>query len=383
MHQVAVMKFLVSLEKKVNLIGSKVDILIKEKCQNDAMLNGFQCQLEIINSEVKKLSSSVCYSFESKIEKCENSEKSRNIIIYGLKFEDENDTYPIYRLFEVLEIDLVKLGKISYLIKPAYKNQRSVCRVRFETLKAKKEVFRNCHKLKQYNLKVSVCDDLSFVERVFRKHILLQKRECRHEKTSFDQFQQPKEENVCAVLPLDSQVRVVDHEKEVIQDSTGFKNTEEVIAHSSKTIQSIVSKGSVQDTSISFEKYMKWKYVNVAETLLHNYKGEKKSVKNTLVFFMRMREAYKAMNDYQEEIFCACHKWMEYIDLLPSVVEKQGIKYKVWQALLTDLIEIFNDIRNELQITDEMDCLCARSDIEKNILKEIDKLDGSRTCSVD
>lgn len=377
----ALKKFLTSLEKKVNGINDKMDILLSDKSEIGVKLKGFKCQIEDISCEIKSLAHICSEKAEKKCEDYANSDKSKNIIIYGLDFGQKEDNGPILKLFDQLEIDLDKLGKISYSIQPTYKDRRSVCLVRFETLKVKKEVFRNCHKLKNLNLKVSICDDLSFTERVFRKHMLLKnKREGQHKESSSDQIQLPKEENV---RDVDACIKS-DKPTDIIQDSIDKQEYEEPVAHSSNTITKIIQKGKIEDSSMCFEEYMNEKYDYVAENIMHKYMGDRRSLKNTLKFFIKMRSDFN--REYKSQGMkksCQCELWENCVHLVPRIVEKQGIKYSTYQPLLYDLIEIFTNIKNELQITEEMDCICIRSDIEINILKRIENAKGHRPCRVD
>ncbi len=125
-------------------------------------------------------------------------------------------------------------------------------------------------------------------------------------------------------------------------------------------------------------------YVNVAEKLLHKYKGEEKSLKRTLAFLIKHREFYSQQTSSDGKgAFCTCGIWNDIVHLAPHNLEKRGIKYKVYQLLLYDMMGLVNDTRKILNITDEMDCICVRNEIEKNILREIERKRGSTACRVD
>lgn len=387
---IAIKKFLVKLERKVSSIENKIDNLLQDKSQSEVSLKRFQSQIGDIHLSLKDFQSNICEEVNGRTttENSDKVDKNKNIIIYGLKFEDKNEDHTIKKLFKLLEIDIKALGAVKVEVKRQHNNSRSVCLLQLETLKAKKMIFRNCHKLKNKGLKVSICDDLSFSDRVIRKHMLKMKSEETQKKNIVKNCVQNIEKNIYDVAESEKveaeQQSIVHSMEKISHEDRDEQFCEEPVAHSSSTIKAIKEIGIVEDTSACYKTYMSAMYAKVAEILWQKYKEEDQSLIKTFAFLIKNREFHIEHElSHGKKACCVCQNWKDIVHLAPQNLKRWGIKHTVYQKLLYDLMRMLNEVKTTLNNNDEMDCICISNEIEQNILREIEKNKTSQPCRVD
>lgn len=149
-------------ELKFSIEASETRVLLKI-----AELNGKVNKLEKENTQLK-----------SKIELLERGLKKNNILIYGLKL-DTNSTSDIIckKIEELLEISISKNDINNYYVVNAPK---SPIKIELISHLKKKEIFKNCRKLKGTN--ISVTNDLTYKQRQDHKILTQYLKEARENK---------------------------------------------------------------------------------------------------------------------------------------------------------------------------------------------------------
>jgi len=162
-----------------NLNGKITD----QKCDTEMLKNklvSLKSEFDRCNNKIIGCELQLCKQEESmikqnliKIKQNTAADRKRNIIIKGLQINSRNDRCGlICKFFKEamqIEVQVTKVIQIPLLSKGLFLPAFLVV---LKSQEEKRKIFGNCHKLKYYPSKISICDDLCKEEREERKHVI-------------------------------------------------------------------------------------------------------------------------------------------------------------------------------------------------------------------
>lgn len=422
-----VMYFFMQLEKKIGKIEEKIDLLAS-KFDSEIIVKTVTSQIGEIKSEIEKFSSSDSHTFSANMgtQKYEVTEKSKNIVIYGLELKTEIFEQASEKVISIFELLKVKQDfKIIKCIAGTSK-LRSVCVIELKSLGQKREIFRNCYRLKNLNLKISICDDLSFSERNLRNIIFrnTQKisgdvegkvKRTRSNKAYKQQYIAKGDNNTDEYSDNDSHgyydgsdiewdqentlsiehsmddIKVeppqltIENENEVaafVRSSKEEKNLEPIAHSSTKPIDKEAAK------PVDFEQHVSILLRRATENIKLKHKGDEKNVQRALKKLADWRNLKKeTLQTYtkrnpDKKYYCICEDFNNILCVPAKTIEKLGINHRVFVSIVDEIFQVINTCKEELQIKKEDNCMCIRVQAEQYILQTLNDGQEDKKCRI-